>query len=67
MTTYNAGRQMYGSNKPLIPPVSPVQSIQKKKPRQMQEKLKKLLAKKDFLDKKTIAYLEKHGLINTYI
>jgi hypothetical protein len=61
---YNAGIQMYGSRKPLNP-VQPVQNTPKK--RNMKERLKKLIAKKDFLDKKTIAYLERMGYINTNI
>ena len=68
MTQYNAGIQLYGTRKPLIPPVQAVQSTpQHKKSRQMKERLKKLLAKKDFLDKRTVDFLERNGFINTYI
>jgi hypothetical protein len=62
---YNAGIQLYGSKKP-IHPIQPVQAVQKKQP-MMKDRTKKLLLKKEFLDKKTIAYLERAGLINTNI
>lgn len=62
---YNAGIQLHGSKKSILNPVQQINPVQKKKI--SKERLKKLLAKKDFLDKKTLAYLEKHGLINTNI
>jgi hypothetical protein len=62
---HDAGIQLYGRNKPLIPPVQPVQSIGDKKQKTMSERKKKLLLKKEFLDKKTIEYLKRVGLINT--
>lgn len=65
MTTYNAGLQMYGSKKPLIPPVDPVHKATKRK--NIKERLKKLVDSKDFLDKKTVEFLERNGYINTNI
>ena len=63
---YNAGIQLHGSRKPIIPIVQQMPNVHKKKPL-MKEKLKRLLAKKDFLDKKTVKWLENQGLINTNI
>jgi len=62
---YNAGIQMSGSRKPLNPIVTPGQKTVK--PKSMKDRLKKLLANKDFLDKKTVEYLERMGYINTNI
>ena len=62
---YNAGIQMSGSRKPLNPIVPQVQKTVK--PKSMKDRLKKLLANKDFLDKKTVEYLERMGYINTNI
>jgi len=60
---HNAGIQMHGSRKPL----NQVQPVQQTKKPMMKERLKKLLAKKNFLDKKTVKWLENQGLINTNI
>ena len=60
---HNAGIQMHGSRKPL----NNVQPIQQKNKHMMKERLKKLLSKKNFLDKRTVKWLENQGLINTNI
>lgn len=62
---YNAGIQMHGTSKPLNSVVQTTQKNNKKK--LMKDRIKKLLMNKDFLDKKTISYLEKMGYINTDI
>ena len=62
---YNAGIQMHGSKKPLNNIVPNVK--QKTKTKNMKERLKKILKNKDFLDKKTVEYLERMGYINTDI
>ena len=61
---YNAGIQMSGSRKPLNPVAQPVQQ---KKTHTMKNRLKKLVDKKEFLDKKTVLWLERNGFINTNI
>lgn len=70
---YNAGIQLYGRNKPLVPPVHNVPNLNDKKDRwdrpknmkQRKEKLLKQIKHNRNVDKRTLEFLEKIGLINT--
>lgn len=60
--SYDAGIQLHGSSKPLYPNEIQQQPVKKSK-KTLDEMGKKALLNKNFLDKKTIAYLQKVGLL----